>query len=117
MTKCRAKGNQGNWFAEVTAPRHPEIDGRSFPCIWDYWWVKGSKSYRDTGYDPTNLRWRPVVQALQIHGLAIMRKRKPPFEEDHWESGGYIAVFRVENVNCDTALTFDIVERICDLSN
>lgn len=110
-----AKGNQGNWFADITAPRCPEIDGKSLPCIWDFWVEERGTRYRDPGYAPEQTKAIKVVESLRADGLAIMRRRKKPHEEGHWQSDGYIAVFRVTNVKFGDELTFDIVERMCDL--
>ncbi len=111
---CRARGNQGNWFAEVTAPRHPEVHGKSLPCIWDYWW-QGKSRYIDPGYAPGNPKAEKVVEALKSEGFAVMRKRRKTDDPDKWEADGYIGVFKVSDVEFGESLEFDIVERICDL--
>ncbi|WP_157075055.1 hypothetical protein [Erythrobacter sp. AP23] len=110
---AKAKGNQGSWFAEVEAPRHPEVDGKSLPCIWDYW-VHGGTKYVDPGYAAGNSKAQKVVEALRRDGFAVMRKRGKD-EGKAWRSAGYIAVFEVANVEFDEALTFDIVRRVCEL--
>ena len=111
--KCKAKGNQGNWFAEVSAPRHPEVDGRSLPCIWDYW-VQG-KRYLDPGYAPGNPKAEKVVAALKDYPFAVMRKRRIGGDEDVWQADGYIAIYEVSDVQFGTELKFDLVRRVCDL--
>ena len=110
---CHARGNQGNWFAEVTAPRHPEVDGRSLPCIWDHWWRGGR--YLDPGYAPSNPKAQKVVDALTAEGFAVMRKRRKNTDADVWQADGYVAIFEVANVKFGTSLQFDIVRRVCDL--
>jgi hypothetical protein len=114
--RAKARGNQGNWFAEVTAPSIPEVHGKSLPCIWDFWYNGRTKSYSDDQYAITKKKTQAVVQALQDGKLAIMRKRKLG-DSDVWESAGYIGIFEVANVKCGSALTFDVVRRICSLDN
>jgi hypothetical protein len=111
--RAKARGNQGNWFAEVSAPGLPEVHGKSLPCIWDYWY-DGKGKYSDDGYAPTKAKTQPVVEALKAGKLAIMRKRKLGDPED-WSADGYIAIFEVANVECNDALTFDVVRRVCNL--
>ena len=111
----KARGNQGNWFAVVEAPRVPEIHGKSLPCIWDFWVLSPGNRYSDPEYAPSKSKTKKVVEALREDGLAVMRRRKKPYGEGAWQSEGYIAVYRVQNVVLGDALTFDIVERICEL--
>ena len=94
---CKAKGNQGNWFAKVTAHRHPEVDGLSLPCIWDVWY-DGKGHYFDSGYAPEKSKARAVAEALDSIGYAIMRKRRKGTDPEVWEADGYIAIFKVANV-------------------
>ncbi|WP_157726819.1 hypothetical protein [Qipengyuania flava] len=115
MMPCHAHGHQGSWFADVTARRHPEVDGRSLPCIWDFWWKKGTTRYVDPGYAPGNPKAEKVVEALKSDGFAIMRKRRMTTANDVWEADGYIAIFEVANVKFGDKLEFDIVRRVCDL--
>ena len=113
---CRARGNQGNWFARVTAPNHPEIDGRDLPCIWDYWSDGGR--YRDKGYKPEMGRFQSLVAGLQDTGYAIMRRRAETDDPNEWRANGYIAIFSIADVESDAEnneLRFRFVDRICDL--
>ncbi len=110
---CKAKGNQGNWFAAVTAPRHPEVHGKSLPCIWDFWTVADNR-YFDPGYAPGNPKAQRVVESLLAYPFAVMRKRKKT-DPDIWQASGYVGIFEVANVEFGDALKFDIVRRVCDL--
>jgi hypothetical protein len=111
----RAVGNQGNWFARIeNAGRYPEINGRDLPCIWDHWYNSRTKKYNDPEYAPTKSKTIAVVEALQSGRFAIMRRKKPG-DSQTWEAAGYVAVFEVENVRCEEALTFDVIRRVCHL--
>ncbi len=110
---ARAVGNQGNWFARVQAPQHPEIDGKTLRCVWDYWWSPPTE-YRDTGYDPDNPRFISLVEGLRSEGYAILRKRKKS-EPHAFEADGYVAVFQISDVETGDDLKFRFVRRVCEL--
>jgi hypothetical protein len=109
----KATGYQGNWFAKISAPQLPDVHGKSLPCIWDFWY-DGKGKYRDSQYAPARKKTQAVVDALKEGSLAVMRRRKKG-DPNVWEADGYIAIFEVTNVECDDALTFDVVKRVCDL--
>jgi hypothetical protein len=109
----RAIGNQGNWFARVDAPGHPEIHNKSLPCVWDYWWSPPAE-YRDEGYEPDNPHFIRLVEGLRSEGFAILRKRKDG-DPNIWEANGYVAVFEVSDVKTDDHLMFKFVRRVCNL--
>ena len=110
---CKAKGNLGNWFAKVSAPRHPEINGLELPCIWDFW--ADGRHYCDKGFDGSATKFKQLVEGLKSTGHAVMRKRDMKLGHDVWKHESYIAVFKIKNVEAGDELTFDFVERICDL--
>ena len=110
---ARAIGNQGNWFTRVEAPRYPEVNNKSLPCVWDYWWSPPSE-YRDEGYRADDPRFVRLVEGLRDEGFAILRKRKKG-DPDTWEADGYVAVFEISDVKTDNYLSFKFVRRVCNL--
>ena len=114
MSKCHAIGNQGNWFARIEAPKHPEIDGKDLPCIWDYFAIGGNRY--DSDFDLSKPKFQALAQGIKDTGHVVMRKRDMETSDDEFRSAGYVAVFKVANVKIGERLTFDFVERICDLN-
>ena len=111
---CRAIGNQGNWFARIEAKRHPEIDGKNLPCVWDFF-LKGGNRY-DSDFDLSGKKFQELGQALVELQFAVLRRRDMTLGSDEWRSAGYIAVFEIANVVVGERLTFDVVRRVCDLN-
>jgi hypothetical protein len=110
---ARAVGNQGNWFARVEAPYHPEVHGKNLPCVWDYWWF-APNGYRDKGYKAEDARFIALVDGLRRERFAILRKRKA--SEPHvWEANGYVAIYEISDVETESDLAFKFVRRVCDL--
>ncbi len=111
---CRARGNLGNWFAKITAPNHPEIDGKDLPCIWDFW--KDGDQYRDQGFNAQLGKFASLVDGLTKEGFAVLRKRKKGTDPDVFEADGYIGIYRIADVETNNNnLRLRFVHRVCYL--
>ncbi|NJC05900.1 hypothetical protein GGQ97_001693 [Sphingomonas kaistensis] len=113
---ARAIGNQGNWFARIEAPEFPELDGRSLPCVWDFWWT-GKDRFSDRGFNADRVAFQALVDGLERERLAILRKRKKGTPGDVWQADGYVAVYEIADIEAGENLNFRFVKRICNLEN
>lgn len=106
---ARPKGLRGSWFAKW--------QGEELPCVHEYWARPAWPHHVDPGVDD-NPKWGPFIEAIQRGKRVILTRDKlGPDGLPIWEREGYIALYRVENVEVRGAeLHFDLVERLADFT-
>lgn len=112
MSKRKAIGERGSWFATV--------DGERLPCVHRYW-VTG-KLHSDPGYLEGEGKWPEFVDAIREKMKVILTKDEPIGAPDKksgvvFKRTGYIAVFSVADVcTNEHGLHFKLLERLYDLA-
>lgn len=104
----RARGERGSWFAEV--------DGVRLPCVHKYW-VHGLHHHAKRAWmkDPKHIE---LVEAIQSRGTVVLTKDKVTGDGEAFQRNGYIAVYRVENLEwSNDELKFDLVEKLAMLKS
>jgi len=104
----RARGERGSWFANV--------DGERLPCVHKYW-VTGLHhcAKRASMNDPKHVE---LVEAVRSTGKVILTKDKVTGDGEAFERDGYIAVYRVDNLEWENdELEFDLVQKLAMLKN
>ena len=109
MTKSKATGKRGSWFADV--------DGQSLPCVHKHWW-KGGR-YDDPQIMPGSPKDEELVAAIQQHGRVVLTNDSP-YDAGEGKTGftrtGYIAVYSVDDITFDQkGLRFRFVSRLKEL--
>lgn len=100
----KATGLRGKWEAKLA-------DGRTFPCIHEYWCDEKKQHYNDPGVDLRPI-WGPFHASLSADKLAIITKDNRD-ANGTFERKGYIGLYQIDNVQMTkTNLTFDIVKMI-----
>lgn len=115
MTKKKATGRQGWWFAEV--------DGVALPCVHKHW-AKGTLYHDPFERHEVKGLEKKIAEAVS----EIIRQRKVVMTDDHvsfdpkgnvigFERKNYIAVFAIDDVNYskDDGLRFRLLERLYSL--
>ena len=104
--KIKATGERGSWFAT--------INGERLPCVHQYW-IKGIH-HRALRVSQHSARDMELVRAVRAGKRVIVTTDNVVDDGIGFERTGYVALFRVDNVDHKGGeLTFDLVERICDL--
>lgn len=113
MQPKKATGSIGSWFATV--------EGETLPCVHEYWWVKGDPARRRHYHDKL-LRSSPhndaFVSAIRESGKVILTSDTPksPSDPVPFKRAGYIAIWKVEDVEFDDfGLKFRFVDKLANL--
>lgn len=111
MSKVKAIGERGSWFATV--------DGERLACVHKHW-ISGTH-HCDPGYLEGESQWPELLESIKRTEKVIVTKDDLIPQPDK-KSGmafsrtGYIAVFSVANIEADEiGLKFDLTGRLCDL--
>lgn len=109
MTKKKATGKRGSWFADV--------DGESLPCVHKHWW-KGGR-YDDPQVKPGSPKDEELVTAIEQLGRVVLTD-DTPYDAGEGKTGftrvGYIAVYSVADIVFDeSGLRFRFLSRLQDL--
>lgn len=109
MTKVKAIGRRGDWFARVQG------DDDDLPCVHQFW-IKGLR-YDDPHVVRGDPVWERLIDAIQTKRRVILTNDWPLTPDGRgFARTGYIAVFEVEEVEVDgTHLRFALKRRIKDL--
>lgn len=104
----RPVGHQGSWYAEW--------EGEKVPCIHRHPTLLTGMHYEAPIWDAPerHLRYLDDIRRL---GKVVLTKSEL-LETGHYARQGYIALFRVENVELDAegSIHLDLVERLHDFS-
>ena len=107
MSKTKAVGRRGSWFAEV--------NGESLPCVHEYW-VRQGCYYHDPNAVPGERKWDELIAAIQTKKRVILTKDKVYDGGNRFERSGYVAVFEVDDLEIDGRnLRFRLTRRLVEL--
>jgi hypothetical protein len=111
MTKLKATGTRGSWFATV--------DGEKLPCVHKFWWVNPS-SYHDKDLMLSHPKAGPFVDAISSIKRVILTTGNPKSGKDRrvigFQRTGYLAIWTVDDVAfVDDGLKFRFLHKVCDL--
>ncbi len=123
MSRLKATGRIGSWFANVKGQEFPE--GTDFPVIHDFWIKieKGTMNYHDKKLSPEHPKANKFTEAIKNDGRVILQKsRVVETREDEtklFEREKYIALFEIDRksvIHDDKGLRFTITSRLANLT-
>lgn len=105
LPRHKAVGERGSWFAEV--------NGERLPCFHRYW-VKGA--YHHSRGGDGSPQHRALVAAIRADPRIVLTSDRVGGDGSSFERTGYIAVFRIANIEADDhEIRFDLIERLAEL--
>lgn len=106
MSKPKAVGSRGSWFADVL--------GEKLPCVSDHHLSR--RHYLDPGAKPGTTKWDNYISAIQ-HGGRIVLTHTELRPDGRTKRNGYVALFSVVNVKTSAhGLEFDLEQRLLNLA-
>jgi hypothetical protein len=107
VSKLKAKGSRGSWFAEV--------DGERLPCVHEHW-ARKWPDYNDPGIKPGGRKENEYIDAIKNGTVILTTDDVVSQEPFRFSRTGYVAIYTVEDVTADdSGISFRFVSRTNNL--